>query len=157
MKLAFILNGSPVSLDIDPGLRLLDVLRDHLGLTGTKEGCGEGECGACTVLLDGLAVDSCLVMAMQAQGRAVSTVEGLERAGELDALQRAFILEGAVQCGFCTPGMLMSAKALLMKSPRPSEAEIRSALAGNLCRCTGYQKIVRAVTAASCHGEAHHG
>jgi aerobic-type carbon monoxide dehydrogenase small subunit (CoxS/CutS family) len=157
MKLEFLLNGSPLSLDIDPGLRLLDVLRDVLDLTGTKEGCGEGECGACTVLLDGLAVDSCLVMAMQVDGCRVFTVEGLERTGELDALQRAFIQEGAVQCGFCTPGMLMSAKALLLKTPRPTEPEIRSALAGNLCRCTGYQKIVSAVTAASLVGEAHHG
>jgi carbon-monoxide dehydrogenase small subunit len=157
MKLVFTLNGSLLSLDIDPSLRLLDVLRDVLDLTGTKEGCGEGECGACTVLMDGLAVDSCLVMAMQAQGREVFTVEGLERVGELDVLQRAFVQEGAVQCGFCTPGMLMSAKALLMKTPRPGEAEIRSALAGNLCRCTGYQKIVRAVTAASLSGEVQHG
>jgi len=157
MKLAFVLNGSPQCLDIDPGLRLLDVLRDVLDLTGTKEGCGEGECGACTVLLDGLAVDSCLVLAMEVDGREVFTVEGLASTGALDALQQAFIQEGAVQCGFCTPGMLMSAKALLLRTPHPTEPEIRSALAGNLCRCTGYQKIVSAVTAAALAGEAHHG
>jgi len=156
-RLEFTLNGSRRCLDIDPGLRLLDVLRDVLDLTGTKEGCGEGECGACTVIMDGLAVDSCLVMAMQANGTRVSTVEGLERSGELDALQQAFVREGAVQCGFCSPGMLMSAKALLMKTPHPTEPEIRSALAGNLCRCTGYQKIVNAVTAAALAGEAHGG
>jgi aerobic-type carbon monoxide dehydrogenase small subunit (CoxS/CutS family) len=149
MKLEFTLNGEAVSLDIDPGLRLIDLLRDRLDLTGTKEGCGEGECGACTVLLDGQAVDACLVMAIQVRGRSVLTVEGLARLGELDTLQRAFIGAGAIQCGFCTPGMLMSAKGLLMHNADPSEDEIRSALAGNLCRCTGYLKIVQAVQAAA--------
>jgi carbon-monoxide dehydrogenase small subunit len=155
MRLEFTLNGTPIGLDIDPSLRLLDLLRDVLGLTGTKEGCGEGECGACTVIVDGAAVDSCLVMAMQVRGRSVLTVEGLEKDGELDVLQQAFVDAGAIQCGYCTPGMLMSAKALLMGNPHPSEAEIRGAMAGNLCRCTGYQKIVEAVQAASgkeaCH------
>ena len=155
MRLDFTLNGMPIGLDIDPSLRLLDLLRDVLGLTGTKEGCGEGECGACTVIVDGAAVDSCLVMAMQVRGRSVLTVEGLEKDGELDVLQQAFVDAGAIQCGYCTPGMLMSAKALLMGNPHPSEAEIRGAMAGNLCRCTGYQKIVEAVQAASgkeaCH------
>ena len=155
MRLEFTLNGAPIGLDIDPSLRLLDLLRDELGLTGTKEGCGEGECGACTVIVDGAAVDSCLVMALQVRGRNVLTVEGLEKDGELDVLQRAFVDAGAIQCGFCTPGMLMSAKALLMGNPHPSEAEIRGAMAGNLCRCTGYQKIVEAVQAAAgkeaCH------
>ncbi|HWQ10301.1 MAG TPA: (2Fe-2S)-binding protein [Holophaga sp.] len=149
MKLEFTLNGDAVCLDIDPGLRLIDLLRDRMDLTGTKEGCGEGECGACTVLLDGQAVDSCLVMAMQVRGRSVMTVEGLARRGELDGLQQAFISAGAIQCGFCTPGMLMSAKGLLMQNLDPSEDEIRSALAGNLCRCTGYLKIVQAVQAAA--------
>jgi carbon-monoxide dehydrogenase small subunit len=155
MRLEFTLNGTPIGLDIDPSLRLLDLLRDVLGLTGTKEGCGEGECGACTVIVDGAAVDSCLVMAMQVRGRSVLTVEGLEKDGELDVLQQAFVDAGAIQCGYGTPGMLMSAKALLMGNPHPSEAEIRGAMAGNLCRCTGYQKIVEAVQAASgkeaCH------
>lgn len=155
MQLDFRLNGVLRSLDIDPGLRLLDLLRDTLDLTGTKEGCGEGECGACTVILDGRAVDSCLVMAMEVQGREVLTVEGLAAKGELDGLQQAFIREGAVQCGYCTPGMLMSAKALLMATPRPSETQIRRAMAGNLCRCTGYQKIVQAVQAAA-REETHH-
>ncbi len=156
MQLDFTLNGARCVLDIDPGLRLLDLLRDTLDLTGTKEGCGEGECGACTVLLDGRAVDACLVMAMEVQGREVVTVEGLAARGELDGLQQAFMREGAVQCGFCSPGMLMSAKALLMEKPQPSEPEIRRALAGNLCRCTGYQKIVAAVQAASRLGENPH-
>lgn len=149
MLLEFVLNGAPTCVDIDPSLRLIDVLRETLDLTGTKEGCGEGECGACTVIMDGMAVASCLVMAMQARGKSVLTVEGLEQNGELDALQQAFIQAGAVQCGYCTPGMLMSSKALLMRVEHPTEAEIRSAIAGNLCRCTGYLKIVNAIQAAS--------
>jgi carbon-monoxide dehydrogenase small subunit len=154
MLLEFVLNGSSVSREIDPSLRLIDLLRETLGLTGTKEGCGEGECGACTVIVDGLAVDSCLVMAMQVRGKTVLTVEGLEQNGELDTLQQAFLQAGAVQCGYCTPGMLMSSKALLMKVEHPTEDEIRAAIAGNLCRCTGYHKIVEAIQAAS---EPHHG
>jgi len=145
MQVEMTVNGTKYSLDIEPGKRLLDILREDLGLTGTKEGCGEGECGACTVILDGVAVNSCLVMAGQADGKQIMTVEGLEQDSELDELQEAFIRNGAVQCGFCTPGMLMSCKALLMKNPHPTEEEIRLAIAGNLCRCTGYSKIVAAV------------
>jgi carbon-monoxide dehydrogenase small subunit len=128
---------------------LLDVLRDRLGFTGTKEGCAEGECGACTVLVDGRAVASCIMLAVQARGKEIVTVEGLAEGGELDLLQQKFVEYGAVQCGYCTPGMLMSAKALLMENPVPSDQDIRVALAGNLCRCTGYSAIVAAVTAAS--------
>lgn len=131
------------------GSTLLKFLREDLGLTGTKEGCGEGECGACTVLLDGRPVDSCLVMAVQAQGKEVLTIEGLKSGEVLDPIQEAFIEEGAIQCGFCTPGMVMSTKALLDHNPNPSEAQIREALAGNLCRCTGYVKIVSAVKKAA--------
>ena len=145
MLLAFGVNGIARSLEIEPETRLIDVLRDHLDLTGTKEGCGEGECGACTVLMDGVAVNACLVLGMQARGRQVVTIEGLAVEGKLDPLQQAFIDEGAIQCGYCSPGMLMSAKALLLKTPNPSEPEIRSAISGNLCRCTGYTKIVQAV------------
>lgn len=149
MRLTFEVNGVPRELDVEPDTRLIDVLRLHLGLTGTKEGCGEGECGACTVLVSGAAVNSCLLLAPQVQGKQVLTVEGLAREGELDELQRQFIEHGAVQCGYCTPGMLMSAKALLLANPHPSEQEIRLALAGNLCRCTGYATIVAAVSAAA--------
>lgn len=145
MQIEMTVNGNVYLLEVEPGKRLLDVLREELGLTGTKEGCGEGECGACTVIMNGAAVNSCLVMAGQADGKQIMTVEGLERDSELDELQEAFIRNGAVQCGFCTPGMLMSCKALLMKNPHPTEEEIRMAIAGNLCRCTGYSKIVAAV------------
>lgn len=145
MTLALNVNGVDYKLDVNPRLRLLDVLRDHLGLTGAKEGCGEGECGACTIIMDGVAVNSCLVLAHQGRGKKILTVESLAQDGELDRLQKAFIENGAVQCGYCTPGMLMSCKALLMRNPNPSEDEIRIAIEGNLCRCTGYTKIVRAV------------
>ncbi|MBI5709927.1 MAG: (2Fe-2S)-binding protein [Candidatus Eisenbacteria bacterium] len=136
--------------------RLLDVLRDECGLTGTKEGCGEGECGACTVLVDGLPVNSCLVPAVQAQGARIVTVEGLARGPKLTALQQAFVELGGAQCGICTPGMLLSSVALLSRAKGrvPRETEIREALAGNLCRCTGYQKIVDAVRAAARKGKA---
>jgi len=145
MRIEMTVNGNLYSLEVEPGKRLLDVLREDIGLAGTKEGCGEGECGACTVIMDGVAVNSCLVLAGQADGKQIMTVEGLERDNELDELQEAFIRNGAVQCGFCTPGMLMSCKALLMKNPHPTEEEIRMAIAGNLCRCTGYAKIIAAV------------
>jgi aerobic carbon-monoxide dehydrogenase small subunit len=149
MQLLLTVNGSLYEVDVRPTARLLDVLREDLGLTGTKEGCAEGECGACTVLVDGKAVASCVMLAVQARGKEIVTVEGLARDGELDLLQQKFVEYGAVQCGFCTPGMLMSARALLMANPVPSDMDIRVALAGNLCRCTGYSAIVAAVKAAS--------
>jgi len=149
-NLTFSVNGEPYVLERVPVNRsLLHVLRDDLGLTGTKEGCGEGDCGACTVIMDGKAVNACLVLAAEVEGKDILTVEGLAKGGKLHPLQQAFVDEGAVQCGFCTPGMLLSAKALLDVNPSPSEIEIRTALAGNLCRCTGYDKIVRAVQDAA--------
>lgn len=149
MELKFKVNGEPRNIEVDADMRLLDVLRDKLGLTGAKEGCGEGECGACTVIMDGHAVNSCLVLAAQARDKEIITIEGLEKNGELDVLQESFIRAGAVQCGFCTPGMILSAKALLMKNPHPSQEEIKTAISGNLCRCTGYTKIVQAIKAAA--------
>jgi carbon-monoxide dehydrogenase small subunit len=139
------LNGEEVTVQVKPSAMLVEVLRDQLELTGTKVACGEGECGACTVLLDGVPVNSCLVPALKAQGREVMTVEGLAPLGELHPLQKAFIEHGAVQCGYCTPGMLMSAKALLDHNPHPTEDEARLAISGNLCRCTGYAKILEAI------------
>jgi len=141
----FTLNGAAVSLDVVGTRRLLDVLREDLRLTGTKEGCGEGECGACSVLIDGEVVDSCLVAVGQVEGREITTVEGLADGGRLTALQQAFIEHGAAQCGICTPGMLLAARALLDRTTRPSADDVREALAGNLCRCTGYTKIIEAV------------
>ena len=149
MRLNFYVNESPVSLEVEPQRRLLDILREDLGLTGTKEGCSEGECGACTVIVDGEAVHSCLTLAAQLQGRHVTTIEGLEQNGELDILQTCFIEEIAIQCGFCTTGMIMSAKALLLHNPSPTPEEIRTALSGNLCRCSGYVQIVNAVSRAA--------
>ncbi len=143
----FVLNGRAVSIDAPGSRRLLDVLRESLGFTGTKEGCGEGECGACSVLIDGEVVNSCLVAAGQVEGCDVVTVEGLANGAELSALQQAFIERGAAQCGICTPGMLLAAHALLRENPRPSEDDVRTGLAGNLCRCTGYTKIIDAVLA----------
>lgn len=149
-KCAFRVNGQEVSAYVDPGARLIDVLRGPLGLTGTKEGCGNGECGACTVIVDGRAVNACLFPALEAEGREVLTVEGLsEPGGELSDVQRAFVDGGAIQCGFCSPGMIMSATALLGRNADPSDDEIRAALIGNLCRCTGYAQIVSAVRAAA--------
>jgi len=148
-KLAMYVNGREVAVTIGPGDSLLHVLRHDLALTGTKAGCEEGECGACTVLVDGLPVASCIYPALRCQGRRVETVEGLERADKLNPLQEAFIEAGAVQCGFCTPGMLMSAHALLRANPRPSSEQVAQALSGNLCRCTGYVKILEAVEMAA--------
>jgi len=148
-SLRLTVNGREVEVVAHSMARLLDVLREALGLTGTKEGCGEGECGACSVILDGELVNSCLVPAAQAAGCAVTTVEGLARDGVLHPVQRAFVDHGGAQCGICTPGMVMAAVSLLAKTPRPSEAEIRTGLAGNLCRCTGYMKIFDAVAAAA--------
>ena len=142
------LNGEDYEVCVDPWKVLRDVLRDELGLTGVKEGCTTGNCGACTVLIDGKAVKSCLVLACQAAGKDVLTIEGLGRNGELHPLQQAFIDHFAVQCGFCTPGMILSAKALLNENPNATEDDVKHALHGNLCRCTGYVKIVEAVLAA---------
>ena len=149
MQISFKVNDKDYSLDVQPNVRLVDILRDRLGLTGTKEGCGEGECGTCTVIMNKKAVHSCLVLASQVDGKEIITVEGLEKDGELDRLQEEFISKGAIQCGFCTPGMLMSAKALLMENPNPTVEEIKIAIAGNICRCTGYNKIVDAIQAAA--------
>ena len=145
--LAFKVNGQPYELLVEPRHTLLATLRDSMGLTGAKEGCGNGNCGSCTVLLDGQPILSCLTLALEAQGSEVTTVEGLARNGQLTPLQRAFMEYGALQCGYCTPGFLMSATALLERNPKPTEREIRAGLAGNLCRCTGYDKIVRAIQA----------
>ena len=142
-------NGVTYPVEVEPRQRLLDVVRYHLDLTGPKEGCGTGDCGACTMLLDGKPVTSCLVLAVSAAGREITTVEGLARPGELSELQRAFVEKTALQCGICIPGFLVNATALLRENPSPTEAEIRQALQGNLCRCTGYVKIVEAVMAAA--------
>lgn len=139
-------NGEPFELEIPANRTLLDVLRNELGLKGTKEGCSAGECGACTVLLNGEPVNSCLVLALQANGGEVTTIEGLSGEGKIHPIQEAFIHHGAIQCGFCTPGMILSAKALLDRNPYLEEREIREGLVGNLCRCTGYQKIVEAIS-----------
>jgi len=147
-----IVNGKQVKLDIPQDLRLIDVLRDYLGLTGTKEGCGEGECGACTVLIDGEPYNSCLLFALQVQNRNILTIEGLASYNKLHPLQESFLEHGAVQCGYCTPGMLLTAKALLDKNPKPTREEIKVAISGNLCRCTGYKKIVDAISAVAGKG-----
>ncbi len=143
------INGQPVEAAVEPNRTLLQLLREDLGLTGTKHGCGLGDCGACTVILDGQPVNSCLVLAIQANGREVLTIEGLAENGKLHPIQQAFVNKGAIQCGFCTPGMILSAKALLDANPKPTEQEIRMAISGNLCRCTGYQKIVEAIEEAA--------
>ncbi len=142
-------NGQPVDAAVEPNRTLLQFLREDLGLTGTKHGCGLGDCGACTVILDGKPVNSCLVLAIQANGGEVLTIEGLAENGKLHPIQQAFVDKGAIQCGFCTPGMILSAKALLDANPNATEQEIRMAISGNLCRCTGYQKIVEAIGEAA--------
>jgi aerobic carbon-monoxide dehydrogenase small subunit len=141
-------NGKAAEFDTYPMARLLDVLREELGLTGTKEGCGEGECGACAIEIDGALVNSCLVPALQAGGANIRTIEGVARSGRLDAVQQAFLAHGGAQCGICTPGMILAAENLLARNPDPTDAEIREGLAGNLCRCTGYMKIFESVVAA---------
>lgn len=148
-KISFRLNDQPVSLEVEPHWTLLRIIRQELGLTGTKEGCGEGECGSCTVLLEGKAVNACLILAMNVVGKAVTTIEGIAKNGQLHPLQASFVELGAIQCGFCSPGMILSAKALLDRQPSPTEEQIRFEMAGNLCRCTGYAKIVEAIQAAA--------
>ena len=145
MMVQFILNGESENVDITPAARLVDVLRDGFGLTGTKVGCEEGECGACTVVVDGEAVNSCLYLAADAEGKQVVTIEGLERNGLLGEVERVFVESGAVQCGFCTPGMIMRIYAFLQENPDPDEEQIRRSIEGNICRCTGYVKIVDAI------------
>ena len=145
MRISFQINGRSVERDVEADARLLDVLRYDLHLTGTKEGCGEGECGACTVLLDGQDVNSCLVLASQVDGKSVLTIEGLADGDQLHPIQEAMVDAGGVQCGFCTPGFVMSIAALLRENPQPTDDEIQTALEGNICRCTGYQKVVDAV------------
>jgi len=142
-------NGILHELSVQPWETLLDVIREHLGLTGTKEGCGLGECGACTIIMDGKTVNSCLVLAVEADNRVITTIEGLANGDELHPIQEAFVECGGLQCGFCTPGMIMSTKALLEQNPSPDEEEIRKAIAGNLCRCTGYTKIIESVKVAA--------
>jgi aerobic-type carbon monoxide dehydrogenase small subunit (CoxS/CutS family) len=149
MKIAINVNGKQKRFDVEPHTLLLNLIRDEMSLTGTKYGCGIGECGACTVLLDGEAVLACMMLAVDADGHRVDTVEGLSDGNTLHPIQQAYLDEGAVQCGFCTPGFIMSTKALLDKNPNPDEAEIREYLNGNICRCTGYVSIVKAVQSAA--------
>ena len=153
MKISFKLNGKPISLDLDPSMRFIDVLRETLLLKGTKEGCGEGSCGACVVLMDGKSVNSCLLPVANVIGHEIVTIEGLKETEEFDVLQKAFADRGGQQCGFCTPGMIIAAYSLLKSNPHPSEEEVRAKMSGNLCRCTGYQAIVEAVLIASKKGE----
>lgn len=149
MRIQFTLNNQPVSIEAAPDLTLLDLVRNYLGLTGTKEGCGVGECGACSVIMDGELVNSCLVLAPQVQGCQVLTIEGVSSEGKPNDMQQNFIDHGAVQCGYCIPGMVLAGEALLMHKPQPSREEIRGAITGNLCRCTGYQHIVDAIEATA--------
>jgi len=149
-EITFTLNNEVMEVEVDPGWTLLYLLREVLEMTGTKEGCGYGECGACTVIIDGRAVNSCLYPVMEAEGRKVTTIEGvMSKSGELDPIQQALVQNGAVQCGFCTPGMVMSAKALLDEKERPSEDDIKESIEGNLCRCTGYVNIIDAIKSAA--------
>jgi aerobic carbon-monoxide dehydrogenase small subunit len=149
VKIQFVVNGSPSEVEVPGMRRLLDTLREDLGLTGTKEGCGEGECGACSVLVDGALVDACLVPTSQAEGTTVVTVEGLSDDGRLNVLQQAFLETGGAQCGICTPGMLLAGEAFLASRAEPTDEAIREAIAGNLCRCTGYTKIIDAIALAA--------
>jgi len=148
IRVSCVVNGATVSFEVYPMARLLDVLRDELKLTGTKEGCGEGECGACSIEMDGALVNSCLVPALQAEGARIRTIEGVAIGGSLHAVQQAFVTHGGAQCGICTPGMILAAVNLLARHPQPDDAQIREGLSGNLCRCTGYMKIFESVVAA---------
>ena len=150
--LTLTVNGDEIDLVVTPNTTLLEVLRNNLGLTGVKEGCSEGVCGACTVLMNGQPIRACLTLALEADGSEILTIEGMASEGELHPIQQAFVDRGAVQCGFCTPGMILSSKALLDRNPDPSEEEIKTALAGNICRCTGYAKILEAVQSAAREG-----
>lgn len=145
----FILNQKPVSVDVSTDETLLSVIRNKFNLTGAKEGCGQGECGACTMLVNGRPMTTCLILAVEVEGYEITTIEGLSNDNELDIIQEEFIVHGALQCGYCTPGMVMSAKGLLLKNPNPTEEEVIKALSGNLCRCTGYKKIIEATLAAA--------
>lgn len=147
-KISLTVNEKAIEVNIDCNMRLIDLLRDELKLIGTMEGCGEGECGACTIIMDGETVNSCMVMAFQAEGSNITTIEGLEKDGQLHPVQQAYMDVGAVQCGFCIPGMVLSTKALLDKHPHPSDEEIREGISGNICRCTGYNKMVDAARKA---------
>lgn len=149
MKIKLTVNGTTHELMVSPWRTLLEVLREDLGLTGTKEGCGVGECGACTVIMDGHTVNSCILLAAAVDGKEITTIEGLAANGKLHPVQQAFIEEGGLQCGFCTPGMIMSAKALLDENPSPTDEEIKSSIAGNTCRCTGYTKIIASIKTAA--------
>lgn len=148
-NISFIINGEKETRLVSPSRRLLEFLREDLNLTGTKEGCGEGECGACTVIVNGRAVHSCMMLAVEADGAKIETIEGLSSGGEMHNIQKKFIEHGAIQCGFCTPGMVMSAKALLDRNSNPEEEEIKESIAGNLCRCTGYKQIIEAIKDAA--------
>ncbi|MFW6284829.1 MAG: (2Fe-2S)-binding protein [Bacillota bacterium] len=152
-KIHFTLNGQATTLDIDPSRRFLDVLRNDLTMSGPKEGCGEGECGACAVLMDGEIVNTCILPAANVDGKTITTIEGFAKTRRFDAIKDAFEKEGGVQCGFCTPGMIIATESLLSKNPHPSDEEIRIGLSGNLCRCTGYDMIVKAVKRASKEGD----
>jgi carbon-monoxide dehydrogenase small subunit len=148
-RINFTVNGEPKELFVEPNRMLVDLIRQDLGLTGTKKGCGTGDCGSCTIILDGSAVKSCLILAVEVDGSEILTIEGLQSGGKLHPLQEAFIQYGAIQCGFCSPGMMMSAKAFLDQCPKPTEEEVKMALSGNLCRCTGYRKIIEAILAVA--------
>lgn len=152
-KIKFTLNHKPVELDLDPSMRLIDVLRNELGLTATKEGCGEGSCGACVVLMDGKGVNSCLIPIANVVGHEIITLEEFKKTKQFEVLKMCFADEGGSQCGFCTPGMIFASQSLLSENPHPTEEEVREALSGNLCRCTGYQSIINAVLRASKEGE----